>query len=127
MWNKIFWAVFVTAAVTIIIFIVTGFFYSWLLFGLIIIALGTQMLALETTSKKAEQKQEKLKTAINRAIEQLNQNHPQSEKEILELIERRNRETAKKIIELENKLNEISRAFLYAERVRSGRDGKIRE
>ncbi|MBL7206014.1 MAG: hypothetical protein ISS36_00275 [Candidatus Aenigmarchaeota archaeon] len=138
MWNNIFWAVFILILISLIATVLTGFLYVYMFFGLFTIIVGIQMLSLEFQERRIKNRQEELRVAINRVIRWVNQNYRQEKpkdrvseltekkKELLNEVENRNRLIIKKMLELENKLNEVSKAFASKETVRSGKgDNRI--
>jgi len=140
--DKLFWILFIILGASVIVGSMVSVMILDILLGITIIALGIHKLSQEISYQKAMQAQDNVQKKITHLLEWLEQNHIYTKninkrtdirfekihkrhEEIDENLEKKYRELAKKVFELENKLNEISRAFVIKERVRSGREKSL--
>ena len=127
-WNKIFWAMFVIIGIG---FVFLAFFGNMLfldlLLGFAIITMGLHKLGEEYSVKHIKTDQlhvaenmENISKLIQDSHKQLNDKEINMEKKL----ERNYRNLARKIIEVENRINEVSDLLVKKTTVRSGRRKK---
>ncbi len=139
-WNRIFWAFFIFIGVVIILGTLAGVAYMELLLGLIIIILGIQKLGEEIHSSDIRKGQEKISRNMDYLthwsnstydyIKNMKQRHEyrlyhldKKRAEMEQRMESGYRDFAKKLFEMENKINELAYTGVIAQRpeIRSGR------
>lgn len=140
-WDKVFWALFIVIGAIIVIGTLGNVFIFDILLGVAVIIIGTQKLAEDIKTIKINNEQEKINENINNISHWLNSSYnytknirDRSEYRFYHMnnkriktdekiggMERDMEILAKKMIDLENKLNEISRVFVRREIIRSGR------
>ena len=137
-WNKIFWGFFIVIGIGFIALAFLGsLIFLDLLFGFVVIAMGIHKLQEEFSTETLKADHEMAKYNINnmsrwmtdshRFLNDLQRDHDtkfshlnEFKTKAEEAMEDNYRDLVKKIVHLENRLNEISRAFL-TEKPRSGR------
>jgi len=142
-WDKVFWALFIVIGAIIVIGTLGNVFIFDILLGVAVIIIGTQKLAEDIKTIKINNEQEKINENINNISHWLNSSYNYTKNirdrseyrfyhmnnkriktdENIEGMERDMEILAKKMIDLENKLNEISRVFVRRDIIRSGRGG----
>lgn len=141
-----FWAFFVLIGLVMIFGSILNVTYLDILLGLFVVILGIQKLGEENRAVSIEAKQEKIERNLdqvnhwtNSTYDYINNMKSRHEYRLYHLGEKRSeleekaennyREIAKKLFDLENKINELARAGVIAQRpeIRSGRgtDQKI--
>ncbi len=144
-WDKVFWILFIVIGAIIVIGTLGNIFIFDILLGVAVIVIGTQKLAEDIKSSKLNDEQEKINENINNISHWMNSSNNytknlknrheyrfyymdkkriDTEKRIETLeedMETMYNTLAKKLFEIENRLNEIFRVFVSRERVRSGR------
>ena len=129
-WNKVFWGLFLVIGIILIAGAVAGkLSLVEILVAFVVIAIGAEKLGEEISDKKLQEEQNKINRDIlfisrwlennNAFTRQMKDTH---EKRILKLDNKRAeiegkhetsyRDLARKILEMENKANEVSRALL---------------
>lgn len=139
--NKVFWVLFIVIGAFIIVGAL-GIIFVDILIGLAVIVIGIHKLEEEFKSKRIFREQEKTNNDIHsisrwmessdvltQSMKTRNENrffHIDNKRAALEReLEEKYRDLARKTLELDNKFNEISRAFVKKEVIRSGRGKKI--
>jgi hypothetical protein len=143
-WDKVFWLLFIIIGAIITTGTLGNLFIFDIILGVAVIIIGVQKLAEEIRSKRLASEQEKISSNAASIFQWLNSSHAYTKKiktrtdnrfyhmdnkrikaeKRADEIENDIDILAKKMIELENKLNEIIRVFLRKEKVRSGRGGE---
>lgn len=136
--NKTFWALFVVIGLFIIVSSVVNIFFVDVLLGLAVIVIGVHKLAEESKSREIEINQGKMAGKINQILDWLDHNHKytknlgaktdfrldkfhKSKQDSEERHEKLYDDLAKKIIHIENRMTDLSKAFVAREQIRSGR------
>jgi predicted HTH transcriptional regulator len=139
-WNRTFWAFFVLLGILITIGIFIDAFLLYVFLGMVVISMGIMKLGEELSNEKIKDEHRRLRETMDYVTQWMNSNqdfvsavkdktdyrfyHVNRRKNDLEQkIEDNYRSVVKKIIDLENKLSELARAGVIAQRpeIRSGR------
>jgi superfamily II RNA helicase len=139
-WNRIFWGFFIFIGLVIVIGTLLKVAYLEILFGLIVIILGIQKLGEEIRSREVDENQKKMSrnmdylthwtNATYDYIKNMKQKHEyrlyhldKKRAEMESKLDESYRDFARKLLELENRMNELAYTGVIAQRpeVRSGR------
>lgn len=139
LWNKIFWGMFIVIGIGFVFLALYGsLLFLDLLLGFAIITMGLHKLGEEYSVKTFKKDQVQLSESMgdiskwmqdsNKYLNELKELQAYNiktlgtrEQDIESQMEKNYRNLARKIIELENRLNEISNSFLKKTIVRSGK------
>lgn len=136
--NSVFWLFFIALGILAIFGVIFNVFLIDILLGLIVILIGIQKLVEEHHKKELEGKQNSANDALQHISQWLNASHEfmstmkkthegklseleKKKADVDEKIENNYRDLVKKIIELENKFNELTMRYARGEKLRSGR------
>ena len=139
--GRIFWLFFIILGIFVIGGIFLNLFLIDILLGLVMIIIGIHRLETEHHKRIMEKEQGKINETINYMAQWLDANHDyvknmrskhdnrifgldRKRAELDKRIEMNHRDLVRKIIEIENKLNEITMTYTRGEKIRSGRDKK---
>jgi len=141
--DKIFWAIFIIVGIAIALSTSISIPILDVLLGLAVVLIGVQKLVEDYRNKEVSEEQKRMKESldsiskwvresndfagtIKTATESQFSDFSKAHDVISQKIEMNYRELARKILEIENRLNEISRVFVKQEVVRSGRRAKLK-
>lgn len=126
-WNQVFWGLFIIAAAIMVVGFFANVIYVDIMLGLIVVGMGLSMIAFEITSRKLRKDQYRISEALDFVAQWLENSHnynkamhrksdirfhnyDKKHADIETKIEDNYRSLARKIIEVENKLNMITKA-----------------
>jgi hypothetical protein len=138
--NKIFWFFFIIAGV-LIAFTGFGFIFAEIVMGLLIIVIGVLKLIEETNQKRDDKEKERVRENLDYITSWLNENHTHTEKlktkydmrffnsnkkkqEMGKKMEKNHRDVVRKVLDMENKFNQLIQTYTRGEKIRSGRKKK---
>jgi len=136
--NRIFWALFIILGVFVIGGIFINLFFIDIILGILMIIIGLQRIEDEHYKEKLEKERRKTNDALNYMAQWLDASHDyitrtknKHENRLFNLdrkkasldsrMEMNHRDVVKKIIELENRFNELTMSYARGQKLRSGR------
>jgi ABC-type transport system involved in cytochrome bd biosynthesis fused ATPase/permease subunit len=136
--NSVFWLLFIVLVLFAVFGVIFNLFLIDILIGLVVVLIGIQKLIEERHKNEMERKQNSANDTLKHISQWLDASHEfmstmknthegklseleKKKTDVDETIENNYRDVVKKVIELENKFNELTMRYARGEKLRSGR------